>query len=124
MGKYIVKRVLLLIPTIFIVCAIVFALMRMVPGDAVDIIVNRMTQSGLAVDADAIRARLGLDVPAIQQFFNWLWDVVRLDLGGTLVLVALLGLAGPTLFGVSMLNTRIHGAVGEVQDKVRRRRES
>ena len=43
---------------------------------------------------------------------------------GTLVLVALLGLAGPTLFGVSMLNTRIHGAVGEVQDKVRRRRES
>ena len=29
-----------------------------------------------------------------------------------------------TLFGVSMLNTRIHGAVGEVQDKVRRRRES
>ena len=60
MGKYIVKRVLLLIPTIFIVCAIVFALMRMVPGDAVDIIVNRMTQSGLAVDADAIRARLAV----------------------------------------------------------------
>ena len=49
---------------------------------------------------------------------------VKLDLGGTLVLMALLGLAGPTLFGVSMLNTRIHGAVGEVQDKVRRRRES
>ena len=53
----------------------------------------------------------------------WL-GLVKLDLGGTLVLVALLGLAGPTLFGVSMLNTRIHGAVGEVQDKVRRRRES
>ena len=52
----------------------------------------------------------------------WL-GLVKLDLGGTLVLVALLGLAGPTLFGVSMLNTRIHGAVGEVQDKVRRRRE-
>ncbi len=53
----------------------------------------------------------------------WL-GLIKLDLGGTLVLVALLGLAGPTLFGVSMLNTRIHGAVGEVQDKVRRRRES
>ena len=49
MGKYIVKRILLLIPTIFIVCAIVFLLMRMVPGDAVDIIVNRMTQSGMVV---------------------------------------------------------------------------
>ena len=32
----------------------------------------------------------------------WL-GLVKLDLGGTLVLVALLGLAGPTLFGVSML---------------------
>jgi len=41
-----------------------------------------------------------------------------------LVLVALLGLAGPTLFGISMLNTRIHGAVGEVQDKMRQRRKA
>lgn len=70
MGKYIVKRILLLIPTIFIVCAIVFLLMRMVPGDAVDIIVNRMTQSGMVVDEAAVRARLGLDVPAFQQFFQ------------------------------------------------------
>lgn len=81
MGKYIVKRVLLLIPTIFIVCAIVFILMRMVPGDAVDIIVNRMTQSGMTVDADAVRARLGLDVPAGQQFLRWMGDVLRFDLG-------------------------------------------
>lgn len=81
MGKYIVKRVLLLIPTIFIVCAIVFGLMRMVPGDAVDVIVNRMTQSGMTVDAEAVRARLGLDVPPVQQFFTWMADVVRFDLG-------------------------------------------
>lgn len=81
MGKYIVKRVLLLIPTIFIICAIVFGLMRMVPGDAVDIIVNRMTQSGQTVDEAAIRARLGLDVPAVQQFFNWMGSVLRGDLG-------------------------------------------
>lgn len=81
MGKYIVKRVLLLIPTIFIICAIVFGLMRMVPGDAVDIIVNRMTQSGQTVDEAAIRARLGLDVPAVQQFFRWMGNVLRGDLG-------------------------------------------
>ena len=36
MGKYIVKRVLLLIPTALLVCFIVFMLMRMLPGDAVD----------------------------------------------------------------------------------------
>ena len=58
----------------------------MVPGDAVDIIVNRMTQSGMVVDEAAVRARLGLDVPAFQQFFNWLWDVVRLDLGDSFFL--------------------------------------
>ena len=46
MGKYIVKRVLLLIPTILIVCVIVFALMRMVPGDAVDVVVNKLTAQG------------------------------------------------------------------------------
>lgn len=86
MGKYIVKRVALLIPTILIVCAIVFILMRMVPGDAVDIIVNRMTQSGQSVDAEAVRARLGLDVPAVQQFFNWLGQVLRLDLGNSFFL--------------------------------------
>lgn len=81
MGKYIVKRILLLIPTILIICAIVFGLMRMIPGDAVDIIVNRMTQSGQTVDEAAIRARLGLDVPAVQQFFNWMGNVLRGDLG-------------------------------------------
>ncbi|MBP1736472.1 MAG: glutathione transporter permease [Oscillospiraceae bacterium] len=81
MGKYVLKRVLLLIPTIFLVCLIVFALMRAVPGDAVDSIVTRMTQSGQTVDADAVRHKLGLDVPAAQQFFNWLADAVRGNLG-------------------------------------------
>ena len=39
MGKYLVKRLLLLIPTMLLVCVIVFALMRMIPGDAVDMVV-------------------------------------------------------------------------------------
>ncbi len=69
MGKYTVKRILLLIPTIFLVCLIVFALMRCVPGDAVDAIVTRMTQAGQPVDAEAVRAKLGMDKPAYVQFF-------------------------------------------------------
>jgi peptide/nickel transport system permease protein len=81
MAKYTVKRVLLLIPTIFLVCLIVFALMRCIPGDAVDAIVTRMTQSGMTVDADAVRVKLGMDKPAYQQFFIWIADVVRGDLG-------------------------------------------
>ena len=35
MGKYIAKRLLLLIPTTLLVCVIIFALLRMLPGDAV-----------------------------------------------------------------------------------------
>lgn len=81
MGKYITKRVLLLIPSVLIVCIIVFILMRMIPGDAVDIIVTRMTQAGQMVDEAAIRARLGLDVPPVEQFFRWLGQIFRGDLG-------------------------------------------
>ena len=81
MGKYTVKRILLLIPTIFLVCLIVFALMRCVPGDAVDAIVTRMTQAGQPVDAEAVRAKLGMDKPAYVQFFVWLGQVLRGDLG-------------------------------------------
>lgn len=81
MAKYALKRLLLLIPTIFLVCLIVFILMRCIPGDAVDAIVTRMTQSGQVVDADAIRARLGLDRPGYEQFLVWLSQVCRGNLG-------------------------------------------
>ena len=47
MAKYTIKRILLLIPTLFIVCVIVFALLRMVPGSALDQIVYKYsTASG------------------------------------------------------------------------------
>ena len=81
MGKYIVKRILLLIPTVFIVCVIVFGLMRMMPGDAVDIIVVRMRNSGYTVDSYAVRSMMGLDVPPVKQFFNWFLGVCHGDLG-------------------------------------------
>lgn len=81
MAKYALKRILLLIPTIFLVCLIVFVLMRSIPGDAVDAIVTRMTQSGQTVDAEAVRARLGLDKPGYQQFLVWLGQIIRGDLG-------------------------------------------
>ncbi len=81
MGKYIVKRVLLLIPTVILVCLIVFTMIRMIPGDAVDTIVNRLTSSGMTVDADAVRAKLGLDQPFFKQFFTWFFGIFRGDLG-------------------------------------------
>lgn len=84
MGKYFVRRLLLLIPTILIVCVIVFALMRMIPGSAVDMMVYRLNSAGISVDAAQVEAMLGMDKPAVQQFFTWIWGICRGDLGDSL----------------------------------------
>lgn len=81
MSKYFVKRVLLLIPTILLVCVIVFALMRMIPMDAVATLQQKLSANGNYVDEEYVRSLLGLDKPAIQQFFLWLKDVLRGNLG-------------------------------------------
>jgi peptide/nickel transport system permease protein len=83
MGHYIVKRTLLLIPAVLIVCVIVFILMRMVPGDAIDVVVNKMAAQGQTVDTAKVEAMLGLDKPAPVQFFSWIKDVLRGDLGNS-----------------------------------------
>ena len=81
MGKYFVKRVLLLIPTILLVCVIVFVLMRMIPMDAVATLQQKLSANGTYVDEEYVRQLLGLDKPAVQQFFIWIGDVLRGDLG-------------------------------------------
>lgn len=81
MGKYAIKRVLLLIPTLFLVCFIVFALMRMIPGSAVDVIVEKMSATGTSVDREAVEAMLGLDKPFFTQFFTWMGELLHGDLG-------------------------------------------
>lgn len=84
MGKYILKRVLLLIPTVLVVCVLTFAMMRMLPGTALDYMVKRLTAAGQLVDIESLRAQLGLDQPAITQFFSWIGGVLRGDLGNSL----------------------------------------
>ena len=84
MGKYVVKRVLLLIPTMLLVCVIVFALMRMIPGDAVDMVVYNYSQNGQVISRAEAEARLGLDKPAVLQFFSWMGQLLRGDLGDCL----------------------------------------
>ena len=81
MARYIVKRFLLMIPTMIGVAALIFFLMRVVPGDIVEL---RMSgESGFASkDQIAIeRARFGLDRPLWRQFAEWMWGLARLDFG-------------------------------------------
>ena len=81
MQRYIVKRFLLMIPTLLGVAVFVFLLMRVIPGDIVEI---KFTSEGGFVTEEVLaqeRARIGLDKPIWQQFASWIWGFVRLDFG-------------------------------------------
>ena len=79
MGKYVLKRVLLMIPVLLGVMFIVFAINHFMPGDPViSLLGNNYTQE----QYDAKEAELGLDKPFLEQFFIYVKGVVtKLDLG-------------------------------------------
>ena len=81
MHKYVVRRFLLMFPTLFGVAVLVFVLMRMLPGDIVEL---RLAGEGGMVSQETLqkeRARLGLDRPVWRQFVDWTAGLARLDFG-------------------------------------------
>jgi peptide/nickel transport system permease protein len=79
--QYILKRLLLIIPTLLLVTVIVFALTRLIPGD---VVVLMFEEKAYAKDLDALRAKLGLDKPLYMQYAAWVGKVVQGDLGESL----------------------------------------
>ncbi len=85
MGTYILKRLLLVVPTLLGVAVIVFLIMRVIPGDVALMILGG--DDGGQIDPQqvaALREQLGLDRPLIVQFGAWLWGILRLDFGNSL----------------------------------------
>src|SRR6185503_20220506 len=81
MHRYIVTRLLLAIPTLAGAAALVFILMRLIPGDVCMI---RLGAGGTHVDQAAMemcRSKLGLDQPMIVQFLSFLKDYAMFDFG-------------------------------------------
>ena len=81
MWQYILKRLLLMIPTLLGVALLVFLLLRVAPGDIVEL---KYASSGTFAPKEALdreRAQLGLDKPVAQQFVSWISGVVRFDFG-------------------------------------------
>ena len=76
MGTYLVRRLLLLIPTLLLVTIIVFLLVRFIPGSAVDLMVAEMSDLashyGGEDTVEAVRESLGLDVAIPTQYGRWL----------------------------------------------------
>ncbi len=82
MHRYVVRRIALAIPTVFIVMVVVFSITRLVPGDAVDVLIS---QGGFyATDPSEMRKELGLDEPVLTAFLSWTGGVLRGDLGRSL----------------------------------------
>jgi peptide/nickel transport system permease protein len=85
MRTYLIKRLLLIIPTLLGAAALVFVIMRVIPGD-VALLIFGGDQAG-SVDPQqlqAMRHRLGIDQPMLVQFGTWLWGVLRFDFGTSL----------------------------------------
>ncbi|WP_346696663.1 ABC transporter permease [Thermophilibacter mediterraneus] len=78
MGKYVVKRVLSMIPLMFVVSIIVFLFIRLIPGDPARMIGGPTATAG---EIAAIRSQLGLDQPLVPQFVQWLGGIFQGDLG-------------------------------------------
>jgi peptide/nickel transport system permease protein len=85
MRTYIAKRLLLIVPTLLGVAALVFFIMRVIPGD-VTLLILGGDQAGRIDPAQiaAMKHQLGLDQPLLVQFGTWLWGVLRFDFGNSL----------------------------------------
>jgi len=82
--RYTINRVLLAIPTLLGVAILVFLMLRIVPGDIVEV---KLRGDGGAVSQETIemeRQRLGLDKPLFIQFKDWMVGVATLDLGNSM----------------------------------------
>jgi peptide/nickel transport system permease protein len=90
MREYIIRRILLMIPTIVVVAMVVFLLCRFIPGDIVDLMALQMVQASpggptSVVTPDWIRHALGLDVSIPVQFGRWIAGIfTRGDFGSSL----------------------------------------
>ena len=85
MRQYIVRRLLLFIPTLFLVSVIIFSLLRMIPGDIAEALLigageGKFTQE----DIEKLRHELGLNRPLYVQYVSWLWDMARGNLGNSM----------------------------------------
>ena len=73
---YIIRRLLLILPTLFILSILVFLSVRFIPGDVIDVLQGRMDWYG-EVDRATVERRLGLDVPVYVQYGRWLGGIFR-----------------------------------------------
>ena len=88
MSTYILRRLLLFVPTLLGASILIFVLMRLVPGDIAEILVYQTGSESSAVQKkqiEQIRQELGLDRPVVTQYLDWIAGAVRGDFGQSYV---------------------------------------
>ncbi|WP_054048862.1 ABC transporter permease [Alloactinosynnema sp. L-07] len=86
MRRYVALRLLGAVGVVWAASVVIFAAMRLLPGDAVDVILAKGAGSGggSAADKAALRAQLGLDRPLVDRYVDWMGSVLQGDLGRSL----------------------------------------
>ena len=79
--NFIITRILLTIPMVLILVTMVFIVMRVLPGDPIR---SQLGPRVSEAQAEAIRERLGLNRPLHVQYFEFIWQMIRLDFGNAL----------------------------------------
>lgn len=77
--QYIIKRVLMFIPTLFLISVLVFFVIQLPPGDYVSSYISKLATEGEIIDAaeaEAMRAEYGLDLPIHEQYIKWISDII------------------------------------------------
>lgn len=81
MRTYLLRRILLTLPTVWGVVTLVFLLIHLIPGDPVEIMLGELA---LPADRQALRSEMGLDRPVFEQYGHFLLGLCRGDLGQSL----------------------------------------
>lgn len=84
MKKYIIKKILLIIPTMILISFLVFVGLQLVPVDPITYIVPPDMAANVE-QIDKLRVQLGLDKPIIYRYFKWLIGILKGDFGYSIV---------------------------------------
>ncbi|MGL4907008.1 MAG: ABC transporter permease subunit, partial [Plesiomonas sp.] len=82
MVQFIFRRIGLVIPTFIGITLLTFALIRLIPGDPIEVMVG---ERGISAERHAqLQAELGLDKPLYSQYFDYVGNILQGDLGQSL----------------------------------------
>jgi peptide/nickel transport system permease protein len=84
MGQYIARRLLIVVPMLFLITLVNFTMQNLAPGDPLDYLVPVAARAELKLneeDIQAMRERFGLDKPIVARYFIWLGQLVRGNFG-------------------------------------------